>query len=552
MEAERYEAATLSSAAASYGSSGSVEDAHSESTGKKAFTSSSMPCTYSLTGFANFIKSHPLQLFVTLIFLLLGFGRKLFSNAFSIDTEEIISRPNELYNSWIALERFGLIALKRLTGTYWYNNSLASVLMVLFLALSALTWSYLVCGLREVGKFDVLAFSVPFVASPILAEMLGFLLVGPEVAMALAMVATALMWVWNGIVRRQWGWLAAGALLAAAAFSLYLAMATIFVLGTAFIIFCQDSDRNSVKSLWRHTGLFALVFMVAYVLYAMANKFVMSSMHIGTDPYIDNQSRWGKSSLSIIVGDLFKHAKDIYTGTGLYYTKFFTILCPVFLAVTIILVCRRRISLSCFLIAAMITLSPIMMAVILGGEASVRTEMTYTLAFAFMIKIILGQLPDAYLSSVVSLVVVIVIGCNQAFIVNRIFYTEDMVFEKDVAKAQAYVDKLDKFSGPKGSDGKTVVFIGNSPVDQNPSMLAQDSLIYTGRSVLSIGYSTLHGTWVKDGFITATVGRKYVFPSNRQIHQAEKWSSTMHSWPSQDSVSQMPDGTLVVKLSEVV
>lgn len=47
-----------------------------------------------------------------MLFLLLAFGQKLFSNTFSIDTQGIIQNNDALYKSWFELERFGLVLFK--------------------------------------------------------------------------------------------------------------------------------------------------------------------------------------------------------------------------------------------------------------------------------------------------------------------------------------------------------------------------------------------------------------------------------------------------------
>lgn len=91
--------------------------------------------TYSFKDFIDFCKSNVAELAISAIFLIIAYGQKAFSNTFSIDTEEMISRSKALYNSWIRLERFGLLAFKYVTGRYWYNNSLAGILMILALLL---------------------------------------------------------------------------------------------------------------------------------------------------------------------------------------------------------------------------------------------------------------------------------------------------------------------------------------------------------------------------------------------------------------------------------
>lgn len=119
-----------------------------------------------------------------MLFLLLAFGQKLFSNTFSIDTQGIIQNNDALYKSWFELERFGLVLFKKLTGTYLYNNALASFTMVVFFGISAMVWAYLLCSASHATKLQPAFFMIPYVASPIFAEMLGFLLLGPEISIA--------------------------------------------------------------------------------------------------------------------------------------------------------------------------------------------------------------------------------------------------------------------------------------------------------------------------------------------------------------------------------
>lgn len=134
---------------------------------------------YSVCGLLQFSKHYAGQLIVSVLFLLLAFGQKLFSNTFSIDTQGIIQNEDSLYKSWFELERFGLVVFKKLSGTYQFNNALASFTMVVFFGISAVIWSYLLCGSTTKAKLQPAFFMIPYVASPIFAEMLGFLLLGP-------------------------------------------------------------------------------------------------------------------------------------------------------------------------------------------------------------------------------------------------------------------------------------------------------------------------------------------------------------------------------------
>lgn len=107
---------------------------------------------------------------------------------------------DSLYKSWFELERFGLVVFKKLSGTYQFNNALASFTMVVFFGISAVIWSYLLCGSTTKAKLQPAFFMIPYVASPIFAEMLGFLLLGPEISVASFLVALSLM-LWSNANR---------------------------------------------------------------------------------------------------------------------------------------------------------------------------------------------------------------------------------------------------------------------------------------------------------------------------------------------------------------
>lgn len=68
--------------------------------------------SYSLQGFLQFVMHNSKQIIISMLFLLLAFGQKLFSNTFSIDTQGIIQNNDALYKSWFELERFGLVLFK--------------------------------------------------------------------------------------------------------------------------------------------------------------------------------------------------------------------------------------------------------------------------------------------------------------------------------------------------------------------------------------------------------------------------------------------------------
>lgn len=299
-----------------------------------------------------------------------------------------------MYRSWYQLERFGLALFKRFIGLWQYNNALASFLMVVCFGISAFVWAYLFYGAtRDKSRFVLVAFTVPYLTAPIFAEMLGFLLLGPEISVASAMVAVSLMMWSNAVdgVHRNgtsrwtvWGCLALALVLAAAAFSMYLAMVTLFVSGVAmcyFLRYGEKAEGEKASHGFITLGVSIVLFVLAYLGYSLVNRLVMSHAKVETDAYITDQSHWGKCDISRIWTDIRNHFCAMYSGEGIFYTLFFTVFGALFLLLSLAFTVRKKLRVFACVDALLIFIAPMMMTVILGVDPSVRTEMTYQLAF---------------------------------------------------------------------------------------------------------------------------------------------------------------------------
>ena len=105
-----------------------------------------------------------------------------------------------------------------------------------------------------------------------------------------------------------------------------------------------------------------------------------------------------------------------------------------------------------------------------GRIPSVRTEMTYPLAFSFITMVLFSgivfnirrnvQSIRVEAVTIVAWILIIAIGWNQALITSRIFYTENVVFNQDVLTVQAIKSRIDEL-GLGERPKEPVVFVGN-------------------------------------------------------------------------------------------
>ena len=518
--------------------------------------------SYSLQGFLQFVMHNSKQIIISMLFLLLAFGQKLFSNTFSIDTQGIIQNNDALYKSWFELERFGLVLFKKLTGTYLYNNALASFTMVVFFGISAMVWAYLLCSASHTMKLQPAFFIIPYVASPIFAEMLGFLLLGPEISIAAILTAISLM-MWanaaaSSSAKQRILLVIASIVCATLSFTMYLAMVTFFITGTAILYVLRYSDSKYQNHDKNESRVFLIgsvvIFVVSYALYKLLNALAMKVKGVTTNAYISDQSRWGKDSSSVILHNIGSHVLALYSGEGIFYSVIFSI-CALCVFVTAIYhVITKKISLFSCLVVLLIVLSPTIMSFVLGGIPSVRTEMTYPLAFSFITMVLFSgivftiqrnaQSIRAEAVTIVAWILIIAIGWNQALITSRIFYTENIVFTQDVLTAQEIKSRIDEL-GLGEHPNEPLVFVGNHVAKCNPDCYSADQLGLTGRSMLEIGFSTEHGTGVKKQFMVDVLGVYYNSATSEQIEQSEELAESMPHWPDPGSVAEK-DGIIIV------
>ena len=518
--------------------------------------------SYSLQGFLQFVMHNSKQIIISMLFLLLAFGQKLFSNTFSIDTQGIIQNNDALYKSWFELERFGLVLFKKLTGTYLYNNALASFTMVVFFGISAMVWAYLLCSASHTMKLQPAFFIIPYVASPIFAEMLGFLLLGPEISIAAILTAISLM-MWanaapSSSAKQRILLVIASIVCATLSFTMYLAMVTFFITGTAILYVLKYSDSKYQNHDKNESRVFligsVIIFVISYALYKLLNALAMKVKGVTTNAYISDQSRWGKDSPSVILHNMGSHILALYSGEGIFYSVIFSICALCVFVAAIYHVITKKISLFSCLVVLLIVLSPTIMSFVLGGIPSVRTEMTYPLAFSFITMVLFSgivftiqrnaQSIRAEAVTIVAWILIIAIGWNQALITSRIFYTENIVFTQDVLTAQEIKSRIDEL-GLGEHPNEPLVFVGNHVAKCNPDCYSADQLGLTGRSMLEIGFSTEHGTGVKKQFMVDVLGVYYNSATSEQIEQSEELAESMPHWPDPGSVAEK-DGIIIV------
>ncbi len=90
----------------------------------------------------EFLEKNKKTILGILVLGLITYGIKLITYSFSIDTEAFLVNREGLLNSWIALDRYGLVFLKNIIDFANINLYLANFMGFLFLFLAVIVCVY--------------------------------------------------------------------------------------------------------------------------------------------------------------------------------------------------------------------------------------------------------------------------------------------------------------------------------------------------------------------------------------------------------------------------
>lgn len=484
-------------------------------------------------------------------FLLLAYGIKVFNLSISHDTEAIMAVPENLYDSWLQMGRFGEIVLKKLLGTYSINIYIASFMMVVSMMIVSILCGYLfflISGSME--KIVLWIFGALFFTSMISAEQAAFLLQSYEVTVAMAILVVSQILYLDGLDKKQWYKLVLAAVCLMLSFAVYQAMVVLYVAVAvmSYILWYEGrEDKIPLKEHFIYIGQVIALFLCAYLLYTLANKGLMFALKIETTPYITGQIAWKEQGFSACVLDIIKHVKKVLTGEGLFYTKALPILMVLFVIRTVFM--RKRDHYWLYVLAVLfLFICPFLMVIVLGGATTYRTELNIPFVTAFLACLVLEYFGKKKRALYGVLIFGIFVQCmHQAQQTSRLFYTEYEKRQEDYMLATKITNRIEELDADTST--LPVVFIGSRQSYGNKSCFPTSELEMTGYSFFEVSFSTAHGTWVMQHYLE-TLGIDYIYPNQDQMEAAEREAESMPGWPASGSVKKT-DQVIIVKLSDI-
>lgn len=505
--------------------------------------------------FAEFAYSHKGVILLLVIELILLYGQRLFYYDISIDSEIAISSQKAMLESWIGIDRFGLVLTKFIFSLTRFVPETSNVLMVISLGCSALLFDFCIwewSGKKGSYRLFYYIFPAAYISAPCLAEQFYFSLQSFEIAWAgLLCIATVycigryiifkgnLLWSIFGIVLMIWS------------FGSYQAFVSLFISGV-LILFVVCYNNKSVEfqkgKEWFFGGVKCVaIFLVGFVLYKLIAKLAQIYCHVDSS-YVDNMFGWKTVGIQVALNNIKGDASRIYlAGWDVFFSKCFL---PIALVSIVLLIFRgwrmhRKGYLVYLLALALLAVSPLFLTIISGSYQPIRGQLVYPFVYAFFLAQLVTLQKRQF--ATVCCVIVTFLSLYQGQTMTQLFHTAHMTYVQDQEVATLIYNDIEKTGIDTGLDIYPVVFVGKKSADLPNDALLGDVI---GHSFFEWDSSSFAGSTNRIIGFCATLGYdNMAAPTEQQVKKAKKIARDMPVWPGTGSVKQ-ENGIIVIKLSE--
>ena len=134
--------------------------------------------------FLSFIRENRAGALLSGAAALCTYGAWMTRQDITVDTEIMMADPDAMMNSWLGINRFGLVFTKHLFGQAAFHPVISRVLTVILLWITAMVLSFFVhkwSGGQKRFRLFSAVFPVVYVTAPCFAEQLYFVLQSAEV-----------------------------------------------------------------------------------------------------------------------------------------------------------------------------------------------------------------------------------------------------------------------------------------------------------------------------------------------------------------------------------
>lgn len=343
--------------------------------------------------FLSFIRENRAGALLSGAAALCTYGAWMTRQDITVDTEIMMADPDAMMNSWLGINRFGLVFTKHLFGQTAFHPVLSRVLTVILLWITAMVLSFFVYkwsgGQKRFRLFSAV-FPVVYVTAPCFAEQFYFVLQSAEVVFAMLLCVLAAYGAGQfAFFGGKWFWAAGSILLLVWAFGTYQAMAAvaaslIVILFMTVYLGENGKEQDRQRFGWLLAGVkLAAVFVIGFVLY-MAAAAAVRTLSGGSEAYVADMMHWKKDGINVCLHSILGELRRVF---DCYYAMFrpeFGWAVLLFFISSLVWMERRKRPGKLWYLAAVCVflLSPFLMTLVAGYYQPIRAHLVYPLVFA--------------------------------------------------------------------------------------------------------------------------------------------------------------------------
>ena len=343
--------------------------------------------------FLSFIRENRAGALLSGAAALCTYGAWMTRQDITVDTEIMMADPDAMMNSWLGINRFGLVFTKHLFGQTAFHPVLSRVLTVVLLWITAMVLSFFVYkwsgGQKRFRLFSAV-FPVVYVTAPCFAEQFYFVLQSAEVVFAMLLCVLAAYGAGQfAFFGGKWFWAAGSILLLVWAFGTYQAMAAvaaslIVILFMTVYLGENGKEQDRQRFGWLLAGVkLAAVFVIGFVLY-MAAAAAVRTLSGGSEAYVADMMHWKKDGINVCLHSILGELRRVF---DCYYAMFrpeFGWAVLLFFISSLEWMRRRKRPGKLWYLASVCVflLSPFLMTLVAGDYQPIRAHLVYPLVFA--------------------------------------------------------------------------------------------------------------------------------------------------------------------------
>ena len=518
--------------------------------------------------FLSFIRENRAGALLSGAAALCTYGAWMTRQDITVDTEIMMADPDAMMNSWLGINRFGLVFTKHLFGQAAFHPVISRVLTVILLWITAMVLSFFVhkwSGGQKRFRLFSAVFPVVYVTAPCFAEQLYFVLQSAEVVFAMLLCVLAAYGAGRfAFFGGKWFWAAGSILLLVWAFGTYQAMAAvaaslIVILFMTVYLGENGKEQDRQRFGWLLAGVkLAAVFVIGFVLY-MAAAAAVRTLSGGSEAYVADMMHWKKDGFNVcvhwIAGELRRVFDCYYV---MFRPEFGWAVLLFFISSLVWMRCRKRPGKLWYLAAVCVfLLSPFLMTLVAGYYQPIRAHLVYPLVFASALSFLTAFLwPEEGKGAVrwrkgaasAAAALCLLISWSQAKDTAALFETIHQVSEQDISLTREIYEKAGETAEEEGRDIEdcTFIFLGKREAELPPEALRGDVI---GCSFYQWDAESPMGISRRIYDLMQTLQLPSEEPVLSRYLDSLPFAGEMTSYPEKGSI-RMDEDTVIVKLSE--